>query len=98
MKELLDMLVAERMRGERFRKTVRLSAARLGWRAVKDGPSASAFLLKRSSDLHERAGALSKLAGKATDDPAEAMASAQARLETIEAVLAEYRKKLSSLP
>lgn len=98
MKELLDMLVAERMRSERFRKTVRLSAARLGWRAVKGGPSAPAFLLKQSSDLRERAVSLSKLAGKATDDPVEAMVSAQNRLETIEAVLAEYRKKLTALP
>jgi hypothetical protein len=96
MKEVLEMLVAERLKFAEMRRRVRLAAKRLGWKAIKNGPSASLFLLKRTTELQERARSLSKLAGTETSDPLAAMRGAQARLETIEAVLAEYRKKFSS--
>lgn len=104
LKEVLDLLLAERETTVQLRQkinkyavargTMRLLASRLGWKAVKNGPSASGFLTERVGMLKREAASLSLLAcGMETTDPLQAMVAAQDRIRALEGLVEKYREK-----
>ena len=107
LKEVLDMLLAERETTVELRKkvnkyaisrgTLRLLAARMGWKAVKGGPTPSAYLMERLSLLQREASSLSAVTcSVATHDPLAAMVAARTRIETLESLVDGYRRKFPS--
>jgi hypothetical protein len=107
LKEVMNMLLSEREKNVGLRRkmtkyaasrgTLRLLAGRMGWKAVKDGPSAAAFMTEQVATLRTEALRLSEHSGTPTSDPVAAMRAASLRFETLEALVAEYRKNLQQV-